>query len=1274
MSWFPIGPDFVFQPRDVNFKRLSPRNERGCQGMTSHITIDPTDPNTIYIAEQPSDAGFSTFRTRDNGKSWKPITDTLRETYTHLDPSCFAVNPDNPGTVYMGTFMDKGIYISNTHGDAWGTRNTINGQVRKIIVDPNTSKNLSSTVLYAATDNGVFRSPDGGLTWNQVLAGDVWSLVAYIPTTGTAHFYAGVRQQGVFHTSDPTLIWTNLNVAGIGLPAHTVATALDPAGNFDVVFVDYCQLDPNRVYAWFWKPTNCTTVGKYCTFVPFIYTTSSSTSAWTQVIATMPPTLYQAYYAWFFGVAPNSPGDGANDILIVGSAFLHRSIDGGQTWQIEPDGSQFHEDYHALAFSPEKPSIGVIPTTYIGTDGGIAKSSKFADPTVLITVLPADYNELYGTPDTFAWQNLNHGKQSSAVYQYASDPLFAELSYIGCQDTGIAGGNSSLGWRGFFDGDTMTIAMARTNNGVTVWAITGDTGGWAGFHMICVNDQGSFQPTSVSAKMGGVGSLLAQNTSSGSNLAVGIDKKCLAGVIVHDSDTILTTAIVANSAPQVATPASMNNIISGSKLIIDSGSNQEIISVVSTNATSFTATFTKNHYSGSTIQNERHIIVRVDETGAAVQISQDFIGSSGIFLVAVHPTNVNILYCVTDSQRVWRTINGATAGPTTVWTEIAIGMPAGIEISAFTVAESGNAFVLLQHSVTSGGITTPLFEISSGTWLPQPCASLPSATFFGQIIADPVQTNTLYATIYIHVYKVVLAGGTWTWTDISNGLPNQYVWDLWIGQIGSGANTKVLLRAGIAGRGVFERDVSEGASAPAISLYIRDNFLDLGWSTPSPDGIVNPYTPIERVWHYQSADIKIDAQQINIIAGASNFFQTDPEWTLIQPLDHVLFDELKDSSQNLPELDAAMVHVQVHNRSTTASGDVSVWCIFSHISAGVPALSKSASFSDSFPFWDQFHADGTIVPGLPSDSPWTSVGPPMILTGIDVTKPQIASWSWTIPTLPTGDLGHYCMVAFVHSLDSPINESTRMNVDEITPTNPQIGQKNLHIGPALSASSGASSSTSSSSGSSTSTGYMEEYIEFHNPTITSRKTNFLLDLRQLPPELKVSFHLSKLETSTSDIRDAVEGVTNIREESVPTKWAKAANPVTGFMRLIGFFGRLWCVVINILRLIFRIPTKPCRSTKTNRILPFVPLRFEAAASAIVKVRGVTIPAFQYGAALIRIQPKGSLPPGKEFRFDVQQWINDKEQKEELMAGGATIVVVVAGTSPPKISKENNLMD
>jgi hypothetical protein len=307
MSWFPIGPNLVFAPRNGNFKRLSRRNEFGTQGMVSNIAIDPTDPGTIYVVETPSSGGASAFRTTDNGNSWVCITEALEQTYPDLSagpltPTCITVNPSNPATIYMGDARGN-FYVSHDRGDSWSAgTNVQNGAwFFKLIVDPRTSSTSATTVILAATAVGVCLSADGGASWTNVLPGYVTSLTAYMPTSGTDQYYAGAASWtapgGVYAATNPTGPWTNLNNQGIGLPAYA-------AGNLTEVLIDYCPPNPNRIYVWLANPSQ--TVG--------IYTTSSPLTSWTRITSGSPPDPGQGFYSYLLSVAPNSPGDGVNDI------------------------------------------------------------------------------------------------------------------------------------------------------------------------------------------------------------------------------------------------------------------------------------------------------------------------------------------------------------------------------------------------------------------------------------------------------------------------------------------------------------------------------------------------------------------------------------------------------------------------------------------------------------------------------------------------------------------------------------------------------------------------------------------------------------------------------------------------------------------------------------------------------------------------------------------------------------------------------------------------
>ena len=365
----------------------------------------------------------------------------------------------------------------------------------------------------------------------------------------------------------------------------------------------------------------------------------------------------------------------------------------------------------------------------------------------------------------------------------------------------------------------------------------------------------------------------------------------------------------------------------------------------------------------------------------------------------------------------------------------------------------------------------------------------------------PGSTDTFYISSGAQAYEVHLAGGTWTWTAVGSGLPGQPIVDLWIGDVGTAATPKVLLRAAVVTRGVWEADVTAGAGtpAPAARPYVRHHALDQGWLSPSIEGQVDPFNPGAgpSLYHWESPDIKVDAQRPGA-GGDPAFFQTDPENPA--PISHVAFDQLRDYSQTLPQSDQANVHVQVHNRSNTPVSGVNVWAVWCRPAGVVPSLAQSPTHGNMYDFWSQFHADGSIQPSLPSDSPWTPVGAPAPLDAIDAATPRVATFAnWTVPTLLPGDPGHYCVVAFVHSQLQPINE-TNTSVDAIAVSNPQVAQKNLHVTTLL-----PIMLLHGTFG-------MRELIEFHAPGAQQGLVDLVFDLSTLPSAMHGVVMLTRLDT------------------------------------------------------------------------------------------------------------------------------------------------------------------
>jgi len=605
----------------------------------------------------------------------------------------------------------------------------------------------------------------------------------------------------------------------------------------------------------------------------------------------------------------------------------------------------------------------------------------------------------------------------------------------------------------------------------------------------------------------------------------------------------------------------------------------------------------------------------IDQNAVAALISQDFSPSlvSKVCVGSVADPG----YCATYDNRVWFTPSVKVANTTTVWTEIASSLPAGIVVSSIAVDASNAAYVLAQSPVTSGGVTTPLFKVSGGVWEPQTCTNTPMVWIFGTLLADPVQAGVLYTHGRGRVYRLTLAGGTWNWQDISDDLPGQDILKKWIGNVGSSASPKVILRVAIPSRGIWELDTSSPIGPLPISLYVRDNFLDQGLLPRSPDGIPSPYAPTDptqRAVHWRCADIKVDYQRAPG-GGTPSYFQTDPEGNTLpnsanSPISAIAFDCLKDNSANLPTADAARVHVQVHNRSLAPADNVLVWAIYAPAAGHPPSLAKNPP-SNNFDFWSQFSVStngvAAIAPNLPANSPWYPVGPPITLNGIDAAHPQVASWNWTVPLLSSGDPGHYCIVAFVHSADNPLVE-TSFDVDTITPRNRLVGQKNLHIGLPVTWRGDLA---------------MREYVEFNNPHRQAKRFDLSFDFRSLPKELVVSLQLTALDTA-APLQRALVGIASSRPGTlVPNPPAREEEIRERRRRLI-------------------------------QLPKFVETIYRVKASTRVFVRGVKIPAFGKVAAFLSIRYEGSLPQGAEHHVMIEQ-IGTGET-----IGGSTYLVRTAG--------------
>jgi hypothetical protein len=259
-AWDPMGSFSRSRDGGVTWSEFAGYGIGGpnwCFDLPQSVAIDPQNSNTIYVGAT-CPVGNGLVKTTDAGLTWRSLTappDTTPPVNIGGQPAtgtrmyALAVDPQDSRTVYLST-VTKGLYKSTDGGETWnpassGLPQTSNGNYTStsvIAVDPQNS----GTVYAAPSGAGVFRSTDGGASWTAANAGltslSISSLAVDVQNPNT--IYAGTTGAGVFViTFGPAPSATNLRfdrttvVAGGSYAATISGSNLAPQTYFDVRFI-----------------------------------------------------------------------------------------------------------------------------------------------------------------------------------------------------------------------------------------------------------------------------------------------------------------------------------------------------------------------------------------------------------------------------------------------------------------------------------------------------------------------------------------------------------------------------------------------------------------------------------------------------------------------------------------------------------------------------------------------------------------------------------------------------------------------------------------------------------------------------------------------------------------------------------------------------------------------------------------------------------------------------------------------------------------------------
>ncbi len=339
--WISIGP--------VGINSL--KNDL-VSGRIPSLAIDPLNPSTVYLAA----AAGGVWKSTNRGKNWTPLTDQLPSPAS----GAVAVDPFS-GEVWYGTgelnfcrdcFYGAGVYRSPDGGTTWNRVNPesfLSSPTSVVRFDPR-----NQGTLFIGRSSALWKSSDGGQNWRSTLLGVVTDFLLHPIDSSIGYAaignFAGSPENGVYRSTDGGETWTRL---GGGLPEQAtmgrIALATDPTA-------------PSIVYALIVRSSDFNLNG--------LYRSLDGGDSWS-LLGSLPEDLFmeagrgQGLFNLFVEVDPT---DGA--VIYVGGIDLWKSTDHGASWQNLSTAAGLHEDQRDIVFDPSDPQ-----TFYLINDSGVWRSS-----------------------------------------------------------------------------------------------------------------------------------------------------------------------------------------------------------------------------------------------------------------------------------------------------------------------------------------------------------------------------------------------------------------------------------------------------------------------------------------------------------------------------------------------------------------------------------------------------------------------------------------------------------------------------------------------------------------------------------------------------------------------------------------------------------------------------------------------------------------------------------------------------------------------------------
>ncbi|WP_052713088.1 rhombosortase-dependent cadherin domain-containing protein [Pseudoalteromonas rubra] len=444
-------------------------------GRTRTLIIHPTEHDIMYTAG----VAGGVWKTTDAGQSWTPMSDLA----TNLAVTTLTFAPNDPNTIYAGTgegffnadaLRGDGIFKSTDGGVTWEQLEATAGNelfhyTNKIVF----SENDPST-LYAATRGGVQRSKDSGASWETVFVAEDAAVGCTdltlvddgdkdVLVTACGSFDTG----GIHRSADGGDDWA----AVLAVPNQGRSTiAVAPSDN-NIMYALLANINDHGMEAVYKSEDkgltwNATVTRDSADDYSKLLLSNTVYGLFPQCGYGPEPQFYnQGWYDNIIAVDPVNP-----DVVWTGGIDTFRSDDGGKTfvptsiWWFSMDHPLYaHADQHTIVFHPAYDGVNNT-TMFVGNDGGIQRTDNALDERLDLAQVCGASSEPAGKVN---WQTLNNGYAVTQFYHGTVMPD-GTAYFGGTQDNGtLLGEDGGFNeWREITGGDGGWTAVDPTNPNV----------------------------------------------------------------------------------------------------------------------------------------------------------------------------------------------------------------------------------------------------------------------------------------------------------------------------------------------------------------------------------------------------------------------------------------------------------------------------------------------------------------------------------------------------------------------------------------------------------------------------------------------------------------------------------------------------------------------------------------------------------------------------------------------------------------------------------------